>query len=227
LARIHAARQRAQRSARFPRKLSGLLAVRSTHHLHCEMIWRCTASYACGCIASALNLGQGFPNWETPLFVKQALCDAVMANHNQYCRSNGHPVLVEQLAKEYSAAFGRPVSAMNDVVITYGATEALYAVAHALIEPGDEAVIVEPAYDSYPAVVAVSIVELAPFRVLALIDGLNHRSLLVVCRVLYLCVSRMRLLQTPVVCPVETVGLHSKSRSVFSPCPREIRNRLC
>jgi aspartate/methionine/tyrosine aminotransferase len=89
------------------------------------------------------------------MFVKQAHCEAVMANHNQYCRSNGHPLLVEHLAREYSVAFGRAVNAMNDVVITYGATEALYAVAHALIEPGDEAVIIEPAYDSYPAVVAV------------------------------------------------------------------------
>ena len=48
----------------------------------------------------AVNLGQGFPNWASPKFVKDAMIRAVTEDHNQYCRSDGHPALCQQLAKK-------------------------------------------------------------------------------------------------------------------------------
>jgi len=55
----------------------------------------------------AVNLGQGFPDWQAEPFVKQALADAVMKDENQYTRSAGHPALVKALAHRYSKVLGR------------------------------------------------------------------------------------------------------------------------
>ena len=55
----------------------------------------------------AVNLGQGFPGWASPAFVKDALVRAVREEHNQYARSAGHPLLTERLAAEYSRRLAR------------------------------------------------------------------------------------------------------------------------
>ena len=76
----------------------------------------------------AVNLGQGFPDWPAPRFVKDALQAAVEGDHNQYTRSAGDMELVTRLAARYSTRFGRAVSALSEVTISVGASEALFAI---------------------------------------------------------------------------------------------------
>ena len=99
----------------------------------------------------AINLGQGFPNFAAPDFIKQAAQDAIAADLNQYTRSGGHPRLVEALSQVYSPIYGRALDPMTEIVTTVGATEGIYATVQGLVNPGDEVVMLEPFYDSYPA----------------------------------------------------------------------------
>lgn len=104
----------------------------------------------------AVNLGQGFPNFPAPDFVKAAARQAIGDDLNQYARSAGHPRLVNALARLYSPLFGRVLNPMTEVVVTVGATEGIFATAQALVNPGDEVILIEPFYDSYPAVVTMA-----------------------------------------------------------------------
>ena len=99
----------------------------------------------------SVNLGQGFPDWPTPDFVKDALKASIAEDHNQYARSAGDPVLVEALATHYSPLLGRTIDPLTEVTVSVGATEALYALMQAIINDGDEVVVLEPAFDTYPA----------------------------------------------------------------------------
>lgn len=99
----------------------------------------------------AVNLGQGFPNFAAPDFVKAAAQQAIAADLNQYARSAGHPRLVNALAAAYSPLFGRSLDPLTEIVVTTGATEGIFAAIQALVEPGDEVILIEPFYDSYPA----------------------------------------------------------------------------
>jgi aspartate/methionine/tyrosine aminotransferase len=69
----------------------------------------------------AVNLGQGFPDWEAPDFVKQAAVDAIQHNHNQYNRSMGHPLLVNTLEQVYKPRLPQ-LNGMKNAVVTAGAT---------------------------------------------------------------------------------------------------------
>ncbi len=104
----------------------------------------------------AVNLGQGFPNFAAPDFVKAAAQAAIAADLNQYARSAGHPRLVQALAALYSPLFGRSLDPLNEIVVTVGATEGIFATIQALVEPGDEVILIEPFYDSYPAAVSMA-----------------------------------------------------------------------
>ena len=97
----------------------------------------------------AVKMGQGFPNWETPTFVKDALVRAVQNDFNQYTRSQGHSRLVKKLAEVYSGRFGRPVDAMKEVFVGVGASETLMAAMHGLLEEDDEVILIEPFFDLY------------------------------------------------------------------------------
>jgi len=104
----------------------------------------------------AVNLGQGFPNFAAPDFVKAAAQQAIAADLNQYARSAGHPRLVQALAQAYSPLFGRTLDSMTEIVVTIGATEGIFAAVQALVDPGDEVILIEPFYDSYPAAVTMA-----------------------------------------------------------------------
>lgn len=99
----------------------------------------------------AVNLGQGFPDFAAPDFIKQAAQEAIAADLNQYARGMGHPRLVKAISHVYSPLFGRELDAMAEIVVTTGATEAIFATIQALVDPGDEVILLEPFYDSYPA----------------------------------------------------------------------------
>lgn len=96
----------------------------------------------------AINLAQGFPDFAGPAHVKQAALAAIAADHNQYAPSPGLPALREAVAETYRSSYGLTVDPAG-VTITAGATEALFVTMLALINPGDEVIIFEPAYDSY------------------------------------------------------------------------------
>ncbi|MDN6871871.1 pyridoxal phosphate-dependent aminotransferase [Pseudomonas citronellolis] len=97
----------------------------------------------------ALNLSQGFPDFDGPAALREAVARHVMAGHNQYCPMTGLPALREQVAAKVAAFYGRNVSADAEVTITPGATEAIFCAVQALIRPGDEAIVLDPCYDSY------------------------------------------------------------------------------
>ena len=97
----------------------------------------------------AVNLGQGFPDWQPPEFVVEQAHAALREGYHQYTRPAGHPSLVEVLATRYSAHLQRQVDPMAEVAITVGASQALYLTLQALIDPGDEVVVLEPAFDLY------------------------------------------------------------------------------
>ena len=99
----------------------------------------------------AVNLGQGFPNFPCPDFLKEAAHQALYADQNQYARSAGLPHLVQALAREMSPSFERDLDALSDITITSGATEGLFIAAQAFLESGDEVVLIEPFYDAFPA----------------------------------------------------------------------------
>lgn len=99
----------------------------------------------------AINLGQGFPNWDGAGFVKEAAARSMAeGGHDQYPPSPGVPVLREAIARRYGPLFGREIDPATEVTVTCGCTEGLAAAFLGLLDPGDEVVIIEPFYDSYP-----------------------------------------------------------------------------
>lgn len=104
----------------------------------------------------AVNLGQGFPNFDGPDFVKDAAIQAIRAGFGQYARSSGLPEANAAIAARWERDGGFRIDPDREVTITSGCTEAIAATILGLVEPGDEVILVEPFYDSYPAVVAMA-----------------------------------------------------------------------
>jgi len=101
----------------------------------------------------ALNLGQGFPDYDIDPRLTELVAAAMKAGHNQYAPMEGLPALRQRIAAKLSAAYGLQVDPETEVTVTLGATEAIYSAVQALIGAGDEALAFDPAYDSYePAV---------------------------------------------------------------------------
>lgn len=100
----------------------------------------------------AINLGQGFPDFDAPDFVKEAAVKAIRDGENQYSRSAGHPALVHSIAE----TFELPVDPMDEVTVTCGSTETIAASILGLINEGDEVVVIEPFYDSYLACLSMA-----------------------------------------------------------------------
>ena len=96
----------------------------------------------------AVNLGQGFPDFGWPDAILDAAATAVKEGSNQYAPSRGTPALREAVAAHYNRHYGQDLAAEH-VCVTSGATEALGAAILATVAPGDEVIILTPAYDSY------------------------------------------------------------------------------
>jgi methionine aminotransferase len=101
----------------------------------------------------ALNLGQGFPDYDIDLRLTELVGEAMRAGHNQYAPMEGLPELRQRIAAKLSACYGLHRDPENEITVTLGATEAIYSAIQAAVGPGDEAIAFDPAYDSYePAV---------------------------------------------------------------------------
>src|SRR3954447_7846502 len=98
--------------------------------------------------AGAVNLGQGFPDFGWPDAILEAAARALTEASNQYAPSRGLMTLREAVAAHYNRHFGQQLAADN-ICVTSGATEALGSAILAAVEPGDEVIILTPAYDSY------------------------------------------------------------------------------
>jgi N-succinyldiaminopimelate aminotransferase len=104
----------------------------------------------------AINLAQGFPDFEGPAEIVEAAVDAIRSGDNQYARSRGHPVLVEAIAKAQNRYYGMDYDPMDEVVVFNGATEGISASLIGILNPGDEVILFEPFYDSYPPCLAMA-----------------------------------------------------------------------
>ncbi len=102
----------------------------------------------------AVNLSQGFPDFDGPDFVKDAAIAAIRAGENQYARTTGLPPLNRAIAAQWERRTGVEIDPDAQVTVTTGCTEGIAATLLGLLNPGDEVVIFEPYYDSYPALVA-------------------------------------------------------------------------
>ena len=97
----------------------------------------------------AINLGQGFPDTEGPADLLAAAAAALMDQRNQYPPLTGVPELRAAVAAANARFYGLDVDPATEVVVTSGATEAITAALAALLDPGDEVVLIEPLYDTY------------------------------------------------------------------------------
>ena len=97
----------------------------------------------------ALNLSQGFPDFDGPPALLDAVGRHVQAGHNQYAPTTGLPALREQIAAKVARLYGRTVSPDSEVTITPGATQAIFCAIQAVIRNGDEVIVFDPCYDSY------------------------------------------------------------------------------
>jgi len=102
----------------------------------------------------AINLGQGFPEEDGPLDVREAAAAAIVAGPNQYPPMRGLPVLREAVAEHYARLGDVTLDWQREVTISSGATEAIAASLLAVVSPGDEVVVFEPMYDAYAPLIA-------------------------------------------------------------------------
>ncbi|WP_263142550.1 pyridoxal phosphate-dependent aminotransferase [Pseudomonas sp. RIT-PI-AD] len=101
----------------------------------------------------ALNLSQGFPDFDGPAALREAVGRHIDAGHNQYAPMPGLLALRQQVATKIAGLYGRQVDVEREITVTPGATEAIFCAVQALIRAGDEAIVLDPCYDSYaPAV---------------------------------------------------------------------------
>jgi methionine transaminase len=97
----------------------------------------------------AVNLGQGFPDFDCDPKLVQAVTNAMTGGLNQYPPMTGIPALREAVSAKIDAMYGRHYDAANEITITAGATQAIITCVLAVVRPGDEVIVLEPCYDSY------------------------------------------------------------------------------
>ena len=98
---------------------------------------------------NAVNLGQGFPDFDCDPRLLDAVSDAMRKGLNQYPPMTGVPALREAVASKIEAVYGRKYDPVSEITITAGATQAIITAVLAIVKPGDEVIVLEPCYDSY------------------------------------------------------------------------------
>ena len=104
----------------------------------------------------AVNLGQGFPDFEVPPALVRALEQAMRDGFNQYAPMTGIPALRQAITRKTQRVYGYRPDADHDITVTSGATEAIFNAIHAVVRTGDEVIVLDPAYDSYEPAIALA-----------------------------------------------------------------------
>lgn len=110
----------------------------------------------------AINLSQGFPDFEGPSAIVEAAVAALREGKNQYARSQGELPLAHAIAAHQEKHYGLTTDPLREVTTTTGCTEAIAATLLGLLNDGDEVIAFEPVYDSYPALCALARAKLVP-----------------------------------------------------------------
>jgi len=98
---------------------------------------------------NAVNLSQGFPDFEIDNSLSLLIQEAVKQNYNQYAPMAGLPALREAIAQDFQKRYALKINPATEITITPGATYGIYTALTSILQPGDEVIIFEPAYDSY------------------------------------------------------------------------------
>lgn len=98
---------------------------------------------------NAINLGQGFPDFPMPEELTALVNDAMRKGHNQYVHMCGLPLLRERIAEKIAFLYNTNVNPDTEITITPGGTYAIFTALTTILQPGDEVIVLEPAYDSY------------------------------------------------------------------------------
>jgi methionine aminotransferase len=104
----------------------------------------------------AVNLGQGFPDFACDPALVDLVTDAMRAGHNQYPPMTGLPALRQAIAAKIEATYGHRYDANTDITVTAGASQAIQSAILAVVHPGDEVIVIEPAYDCYAPAIALA-----------------------------------------------------------------------
>jgi methionine aminotransferase len=98
---------------------------------------------------NAVNLGQGFPDFNMSEELVELVYKAMQSGLNQYAPMAGLPILRERLSEKVEKLYSTKINPDTDITITPGGTYAIYTALTTVLEPGDEVIVFEPAYDSY------------------------------------------------------------------------------
>jgi methionine transaminase len=104
----------------------------------------------------AINLSQGFPDFDPHAELKDLVAKHIRAGHNQYAPMPGVGVLREAIAAKVHRMYGAAYDPESEITVTTGGTQAIYAAVTAMVHPGDEVVLIEPAYDCYAPIVRLN-----------------------------------------------------------------------
>jgi methionine aminotransferase len=104
----------------------------------------------------AVNLGQGFPDFACDPALVDLVTDAMRAGHNQYPPMTGLPALRQAIAAKIEATYGHRYDANTEITVTAGASQAIQSAILGVVHPGDEVIVIEPAYDCYAPAIALA-----------------------------------------------------------------------
>jgi len=97
----------------------------------------------------AINLSQGFPNFNPSERLQRLVFEHIQRGDNQYAPMPGVPLLRERIAEKMTRLYGQPLNPDTEITVTAGGTQAIFCAIAAFVHPGDEVILIEPCYDSY------------------------------------------------------------------------------
>ena len=112
----------------------------------------------------AINLSQGFPNFDTPEELKRLVAHYMNKGMNQYAPMPGLPILRGRLADKIEKLYGQNIDPATEITITVGGSQALFTAISAFVHAGDEVILIEPAYDSYAPSVELCGGKVVPYK---------------------------------------------------------------
>ncbi|MFT6632677.1 MAG: kynurenine--oxoglutarate transaminase/cysteine-S-conjugate beta-lyase [Bacteriovoracaceae bacterium] len=129
---------------------------------------------------NSINLGQGFPDWAPPSFLQNMAIESIQGvEYSTYARSAGHLNLTKSISKNYSEQLNKDINPLTDVLVTVGASEALFLSIMSFINEGDEVITIEPAFDIYYGALAMAKAKTMPVSLIPSKDNLDSSADLV------------------------------------------------